>query len=68
MFTGIEGAKDELRNDLLMKSPKLILVPKFQNYFLWVGKDIRDLIEDVVAKNYKLSECKYGYDVYEKTF
>ena len=57
-------AKAQLYSDLRRIKPAMILVPLFAQYKETVGKDMRDFVDSLVAKDYRLETCMYNYNVY----
>lgn len=66
MFVKTPGADKQLRNDLQVKSPELILIPLNHDYEKWVPSSIRMIVEKIVQKKYRHKTCYYGYNIFEK--
>jgi len=66
MFLNLTTASEELGKELLNHPPKLILVPRFREYKLWVAKRNRSLIENILQQYYHEKACYYGYNIYER--
>ncbi|MEO8403917.1 MAG: glycosyltransferase family 39 protein [Chitinophagaceae bacterium] len=62
--TQTSEAKNQLYKDLEANKPAMMIVPAFSNYKKFVGSDIRDFIEKVIARDYVWERCLYGYGIY----
>ncbi len=62
--TQTKTAKRQLYKDLAMDHPKLLLVPLFPEYKLYVDEDLRVFIDSLTAKNYQLDRCMFNYNIY----
>jgi hypothetical protein len=58
--------KKKLFSDLLTNKPGMIAVPSSPNYKVLINQDIRQFIDSVVEKNYRLDTCLYGYNIYRE--
>ena len=59
-------AKQQLYKDLVADHPKLILIPLFPEYKMYVDQDLRDFVDTLAAKNYRLDQCMFNYNVYTR--
>ena len=59
-------AKQQLYKDLAADHPKLILIPLFPEYKMYVDQDLRDFVDTLAAKNYRLDQCMFNYNVYTR--
>jgi hypothetical protein len=57
-------AKERFYSDMLKNRPEMILVPLFSEYRDLVDQDIRQFVDDLVAKDYYLDRCMYNYNIY----
>jgi len=57
-------AKQRFYSDMEANRPGMILVPQFPEYKLYAGADLRNYIDQFVAKNYHLDICLYSYNIY----
>jgi hypothetical protein len=57
-------AKTQFYSDVQRTKPAMILVPKFEQYKETVGKDMRDFVDSLVARDYRLVGCEYNYNIY----
>ncbi|HTK20107.1 MAG TPA: glycosyltransferase family 39 protein [Mucilaginibacter sp.] len=57
-------AKKRFYSDMQKNKPAMILVPLFSEYRNLVGEDIRQFVDELVAKNYYLDRCMYNYNIY----
>lgn len=66
MFARLPQAADEIRGDLVSSPPKLILIPRFDAYKLWVTDHMKNMVEKIVDQGYSYKTCYYGYDIFER--
>lgn len=67
MFAGIvPDAANEIQQDLALRPPKYIAMPRFREFEFWYKPAINDFLIVFVQKGFRLIGCYYGYDVYEK--
>jgi hypothetical protein len=59
-----ENAKKTIMHDLQTSPPALVVVPAFGNYKDFVHQDLRDFLDQFVARNYAVEKCMYGYTIY----
>jgi hypothetical protein len=57
-------AKAQFYSDLRRIKASMILVPMFEQYKETVGKDMRDFVGSLVARNYEPAGCMFNYSVY----
>jgi len=57
-------AKQRFFQDLQQNKPEMILVPLFPEYKQNVSADMRQFVDELVAKDYYLETCMYNYKVY----
>jgi hypothetical protein len=57
-------AKKRFYADLKQNKPEMILVPLFEEYKQYVGADLRQYIDSLVAKDYRFETCMFNYSVY----
>ena len=57
-------AKARFYSDMHRNKPAIILVPLFSEYHNLVSQDMRQFVDELVAKNYYLDRCMYNYNIY----
>jgi hypothetical protein len=57
-------AKQRLFKDLGAVHPKLILIPLFPQYKQYIDEDLRIFVDSLAAKNYRLDQCMFNYNIY----
>ncbi|MDO3624776.1 glycosyltransferase family 39 protein [Mucilaginibacter sp. BT774] len=62
--TQTQLAKDRFYSDMQKNKPAMILVPLFAEYHNFVSQDMRQFVDELVAKEYYLDRCMYNYNVY----
>jgi len=62
--TQTQLAKERFYNDMSKNKPAMILVPLFSEYRNFVGEDMRQFVDKLVAKDYYLDRCMYNYNIY----
>jgi len=58
-------AKERFYRDMEQHKPAMILLPLFTQYKETVGKDMRDYVDRLVAKDYRPEGCVYNYSIYK---
>ncbi len=62
--TQTQLAKERFYSDMHKNRPAMILVPLFSEYSNFVSQDMRQFVDELVAKNYYLDRCMYNYNIY----
>lgn len=62
--TQTQLAKERFYNDMHKNKPAMILVPLFAEYRNLVSQDMRQFVDELVAKDYYLDRCMYNYNIY----
>jgi hypothetical protein len=62
--TQTQLAKDRFYNDMRKNKPAMILVPLFPEYHNLVSEDMRQFVDELVARDYYPDRCMYNYDIY----
>ncbi|MBS1520210.1 MAG: glycosyltransferase family 39 protein [Bacteroidetes bacterium] len=62
--TQTQLAKERFYSDMHKNKPVMILVPLFAEYRNFVGQDMRQFVDELVAKDYYLDRCMYNYNIY----
>ena len=62
--TQTPAAKKQLFSDLDHDKPELIAVPGFPGYRNLVDQDIRDFVDDMVAKDYRFDTTAFQYHIF----
>jgi len=57
-------AKDRFYRDMRQNKPDMILVPLFPEYRQYIGADLQQYVDQLVAKDYYLDRCMFNYNVY----
>jgi 4-amino-4-deoxy-L-arabinose transferase-like glycosyltransferase len=57
-------AKERFFQDMRANKPGMILIPMFSEYKQFVGQDMRQFIDELVARDYYLDSCMYNYNIY----
>jgi len=57
-------AKERFYRDMRQHEPDMILVPLFPEYRQYIGADLQQYIDQLVAKDYYLDRCMFNYNVY----
>jgi len=63
--TQTQVAKQRFYRDMQQNKPGMILVPMFAQYRQYVGADLLNYVDSLVAKNYKFDACLYSYNIYK---
>jgi hypothetical protein len=58
-------AKERFFRDMRINKPGMILIPLFSEYKQFVGQDMRQFIDELVARDYYLDRCMYNYNIYK---
>lgn len=62
--TQTEIAKQRFFRDMKLNKPAMILIPLFPDYKQNVSPDMRQFVDEMVAKDYNLETCMFSYNVY----
>ena len=62
--TQTPSARRRLFSDLLSDKPALMVVPLSEGYSVAVDPDIRQFINELAAKNYRLDTSMYNYNIF----
>ncbi|MDB5154792.1 MAG: hypothetical protein JWR54_3543, partial [Mucilaginibacter sp.] len=57
-------AKERFYKDMHLNKPAMILIPLFSEYKDFVGLDMRQFTDELIAKDYYLDRCMYNYNIY----
>ncbi|HTD41358.1 MAG TPA: glycosyltransferase family 39 protein [Mucilaginibacter sp.] len=57
-------AKERFYSDMRKNKPAMILVPLFSEYRNFVGQDMQQFVNELIAKGYYLDRCMYNYNIY----
>jgi hypothetical protein len=57
-------AKERYFLDLKKNKPTMVLVPLFSEYTQFVSPDMRQYLDTILAKDYRLDRCMYNYNIY----
>jgi hypothetical protein len=62
--TQTQLAKERFYKDMRLNKAAMILVPLFSEYKDYVGQDMRQFVDELLAKDYYLDRCMYNYNIY----
>ncbi|MGZ3749766.1 MAG: glycosyltransferase family 39 protein [Mucilaginibacter sp.] len=62
--TQTDIAKARFFQDLNNNKPAMILVPLFSEYQEFVSRDMRQFVDQMIAKDYYLDRCMFNYNIY----
>jgi hypothetical protein len=57
----------QTKMDVFLRKPKLIAIPAFTDYSMYVTEDLRTFIDTLATKQYSLAGRMYGYNVYMRS-
>jgi hypothetical protein len=57
-------AKERFYKDMHLNKPAMILIPLFSEYKDFVGQDMRQFTDELIARDYYLDRCMYNYNIY----
>lgn len=59
-------AKAQLRSDLALNKPEMILIPMFPQYVNLVSLDTRKFVNEMLIRDYYLERSLYNYKIYRR--
>jgi hypothetical protein len=62
--TQTRSAKERFFQDMQLNRPGMILVPLFSEYKQFVAQDMRQYVDEIIARDYYLDQCRYNYNIY----
>ena len=62
--TQTQLAKERFYSDMQKNKPAMILIPLFAESRNFVGQDMRQFVDELVAKDYYLDRCIYNCNIY----
>jgi hypothetical protein len=57
-------AKERFFQDMQLNKPGMIIVPLFSEYKQFVSQDMRQFVDEIIARDYYLDQCRYNYNIY----